>query len=168
VRVVGDAVETTLRLRQSGHVWLFPEALGVTVWVEWPVEVFSRDSMRFKMRLDAALHEVLDEDDEDDGVPMKVLEEPLQVGDTVVLQRIVPVAPAEDRVAAHAAVSTPGVDRVSRRLHLVPPRAPVPRLSRPALYVPPSAQEDDAPVDDDDDYSENDDAASVAPNEAEE
>ncbi len=136
IELEGDAVAVRLSVKERARIWIIPQALGAVVWVEWPLEVFSTAPKRLRLRLDARRVEHIDESD--DGVPMRVLEEGPKVGDTVVLQRAVPVeAPA---ALAHAALTPAGVDHVSRALKLVPPREPVPRPQRLPLWAPPGSE----------------------------
>jgi hypothetical protein len=137
VELEGEALVVRLSVKERARVWVVPQPLGAVVWAEWPLEVFTTAPQRLRLRLEAKRVERL-EDAPDGGVPMRVLEEGPKVGDTVVLQRSVPVdAPV---LPAHASVTPAGVDRVSRSLSLVPPRGPVARPQRLPLWVPPDGQ----------------------------
>jgi len=153
VELAGDSVVVRLSVKDRARVWVVPSPLGATVWADWPLEVLTTAPKRLRMRIEAKRVERLEEG-ADDGVPLKVLEDGPKVGDTVVLQRAVPVNAPE--APAQASVSTAGVDKVSRSLNLVPPRGPAARPQRLPLWSPPDPDAPDVasptlPDDDDED-----------------
>ncbi len=144
VELEGSTLIVRLSVKDRARIWIVPQPLGAMVWAEWPLEVFTSAPKRLRLRLEAKRVERL-EDDLDDGVPMRVLGEGPKVGDTVVLQRSVPVtAPV---APAHAGLTPAGVDRVSRSLSLVPPRGPVSRPQRLPLWAPPDPNAPERPAD---------------------
>jgi len=134
----GGAVVVRLGFQRPARVWVFPAALGVTVWAEWPLEIWSQEATRLKIKLEVGLPDALDDDD--DGVPLDVLSPAPQLGDTLVLQRPKPHpeerrSPAQRRLQASMPL-TPPLDAPVRAGMTAPTASPVPTPAAPSANTP--------------------------------